>query len=159
MTESLLCFYSILRRCSYIACYGWYSCIKQRKAPFHLNVERNEAVCIGTLAHACSEKQKVSLVFLQVMFPFCFTQVFGDYYHFRHNAVEKRAATSHKDVHTKLQEEPKVRLVLAAHRLKDVVLVTKGWENSWGSPQSVCITKGKSSACWALYAFQLNLFL
>uniref|UniRef100_A0A674MVN2 Furin (paired basic amino acid cleaving enzyme) b n=1 Tax=Takifugu rubripes TaxID=31033 RepID=A0A674MVN2_TAKRU len=34
--------------------------------------------------------------------------VFGDYYHFRHNAVEKRAATSHKDVHTKLQEEPKV---------------------------------------------------
>lgn len=89
-------------------------------------MEINEAVCIGTLAHACFEKQKVSLVFLKVMFPFCFTQVFGDYYHFKHNAVEKRAATSHKDVHTKLQEEPKVRLVLAAHRLQHVVFVTKG---------------------------------
>lgn len=89
-------------------------------------MERNEAVCIGTLAHTCSEKQKVSFVFLQVMLPFCFTQVFGDYYHFRHNAVEKRAATGHKNVHMKLQEEPKVRLVLAAHRLQHVVLVTKG---------------------------------
>lgn len=65
-------------------------------------------------------------MFLKVMFPFCFTQVFGDYYHFKHNAVEKRAATSHTDVHTKLQEEPKVRLVLAAHRLQHVVFVTKG---------------------------------
>lgn len=53
-----------------------------------------------------------------VTFPSFFLQVFGDYYHFRHNAVEKRAATSHRDVHIKLQEEPKVRLVLATHRLQ-----------------------------------------
>lgn len=151
-TECLLCFYSMLRRCSYIARYGWFSCIKQRKAPFHLNVERNEAVCIDTLAHSCSEKQKVSLVFLQVMIPFCFTQVFGDYYHFRHNAVEKRAATSHKDVHKKLQEEPRVRLVLAAHRLQHVVLVTK---KIAGVSHTVSVLQKKRG----LYAFQLKLFL
>uniref|UniRef100_H3D3P2 Furin (paired basic amino acid cleaving enzyme) b n=1 Tax=Tetraodon nigroviridis TaxID=99883 RepID=H3D3P2_TETNG len=35
-------------------------------------------------------------------------QVFGDYYHFRHHAVEKRATSSHRGIHKKLQEEPKV---------------------------------------------------
>lgn len=147
---SLLCFYNMLRRCSYVACYRRFSCIKQRKAPFHLNVERNEAVCIGTLAHACSEKQKVSFVFLQVMLPFCFTQVFGDYYHFRHNAVEKRAATSHKDVHTKLQEEPKVRRVLAAHWLQYVALVTKGWKIA-GVNHRVSVSQKENAQFLELY--------
>uniref|UniRef100_A0A669BJJ7 Furin (paired basic amino acid cleaving enzyme) b n=1 Tax=Oreochromis niloticus TaxID=8128 RepID=A0A669BJJ7_ORENI len=34
--------------------------------------------------------------------------VFGDYYHFRHHAVEKRALSGHKRMHIRLQKEPQV---------------------------------------------------
>uniref|UniRef100_A0AAQ6AMV2 P/Homo B domain-containing protein n=1 Tax=Amphiprion ocellaris TaxID=80972 RepID=A0AAQ6AMV2_AMPOC len=34
--------------------------------------------------------------------------VFGDYYHFRHHAVEKRALSGHKGMHIRLQKEPQV---------------------------------------------------
>uniref|UniRef100_A0A3P9MLC7 Furin (paired basic amino acid cleaving enzyme) b n=1 Tax=Oryzias latipes TaxID=8090 RepID=A0A3P9MLC7_ORYLA len=34
--------------------------------------------------------------------------VFGDYYHFRHHAVKRRSLSSHKGMHIKLQEEPKI---------------------------------------------------
>uniref|UniRef100_A0A671Y1I7 Furin (paired basic amino acid cleaving enzyme) b n=1 Tax=Sparus aurata TaxID=8175 RepID=A0A671Y1I7_SPAAU len=34
--------------------------------------------------------------------------VFGDYYHFRHHAVEKRALSGHMGMHIKLQKEPQV---------------------------------------------------
>lgn len=46
---------------------------------------------------------------------FVFPQVFGDYYHFRHHAVEKRALSGHRGMHIKLQREPQVRLVSASH--------------------------------------------
>lgn len=42
-----------------------------------------------------------------------FVQVFGDYYHFRHHAVEKRALSSHKGMHIRLLKEPQVRLLSA----------------------------------------------
>lgn len=48
-----------------------------------------------------------------IAFPFVFVQVFGDYYHFRHHAVEKRALSGHRGMHIKLQKEPQVRLVSA----------------------------------------------
>ncbi|KAG7238134.1 hypothetical protein INR49_030196, partial [Caranx melampygus] len=32
--------------------------------------------------------------------------VFGDYYHFRHHAVEKRALSGHRGMHIRLQKEP-----------------------------------------------------
>ncbi|XP_029008957.1 furin (paired basic amino acid cleaving enzyme) b isoform X5 [Betta splendens] len=34
--------------------------------------------------------------------------VFGDYYHFRHHAVEKRALSGHQGMHIRLQQEPQV---------------------------------------------------
>ncbi|XP_034032723.1 furin (paired basic amino acid cleaving enzyme) b [Thalassophryne amazonica] len=34
--------------------------------------------------------------------------VFGDYYHFKHHAVEKRASSGHRRVHIRLQNEPQV---------------------------------------------------
>ncbi|KAM8862003.1 furin (paired basic amino acid cleaving enzyme) b [Synchiropus picturatus] len=34
--------------------------------------------------------------------------VFGDYYHFRHHAVEKRALSGHREMHVRLQKEPQV---------------------------------------------------
>uniref|UniRef100_A0A8D0AH61 Furin (paired basic amino acid cleaving enzyme) b n=1 Tax=Sander lucioperca TaxID=283035 RepID=A0A8D0AH61_SANLU len=34
--------------------------------------------------------------------------VFGDYYHFRHHAVEKRALSGHRGMHIRLQKEPQV---------------------------------------------------
>lgn len=34
--------------------------------------------------------------------------VFGDYYHFKHHAVEKRALSSHRATHVRLQKEPQV---------------------------------------------------
>eukprot|EP00064_Thunnus_orientalis_P001220 superscaffoldBa00000081_g1222 len=34
--------------------------------------------------------------------------VFGDYYHFRHHAVEKRALSGHRGIHIRLQKEPQV---------------------------------------------------
>ncbi|XP_014883947.1 furin (paired basic amino acid cleaving enzyme) b [Poecilia latipinna] len=34
--------------------------------------------------------------------------VFGDYYHFRHHAVEKRALSGHTGMHIRLQKEPQV---------------------------------------------------
>uniref|UniRef100_A0A3Q2WTK3 Furin (paired basic amino acid cleaving enzyme) b n=1 Tax=Haplochromis burtoni TaxID=8153 RepID=A0A3Q2WTK3_HAPBU len=34
--------------------------------------------------------------------------VFGNYYHFRHHAVEKRALSGHKRMHIRLQKEPQV---------------------------------------------------
>ncbi|KAI4826040.1 hypothetical protein KUCAC02_021696 [Chaenocephalus aceratus] len=34
--------------------------------------------------------------------------VFGDYYHFRHHAVEKRAVSGHSGMHIRLQKEPQV---------------------------------------------------
>uniref|UniRef100_A0AAQ4PS34 Furin (paired basic amino acid cleaving enzyme) b n=1 Tax=Gasterosteus aculeatus aculeatus TaxID=481459 RepID=A0AAQ4PS34_GASAC len=36
--------------------------------------------------------------------------VFGDYYHFRHHAVEKRALSGHRGTHNRLEKEPKVKL-------------------------------------------------
>lgn len=58
---------------------------------------------------------------------FVFLQVFGDYYHFRHHAVEKRALSSHKGMHIKLQKEPQVRLLsgLAQHTVA-LLLGNKG---------------------------------
>uniref|UniRef100_A0A665V413 Furin (paired basic amino acid cleaving enzyme) b n=1 Tax=Echeneis naucrates TaxID=173247 RepID=A0A665V413_ECHNA len=41
-------------------------------------------------------------------FPFVFLQVFEDYYHFRHHAVEKRALSGHRGMHIRLQKEPQV---------------------------------------------------
>uniref|UniRef100_A0A8C5EFB8 P/Homo B domain-containing protein n=1 Tax=Gouania willdenowi TaxID=441366 RepID=A0A8C5EFB8_GOUWI len=35
--------------------------------------------------------------------------VFGDYYHFRHHAVEKRALSGHKGMHNRLRAEPRVQ--------------------------------------------------
>uniref|UniRef100_A0AAX7SWG0 Peptidase S8 pro-domain domain-containing protein n=1 Tax=Astatotilapia calliptera TaxID=8154 RepID=A0AAX7SWG0_ASTCA len=43
--------------------------------------------------------------------------VFGDYYHFRHHAVEKRALSGHKRMHIRLQKEPQVRLLSALAQL------------------------------------------
>uniref|UniRef100_A0A8C4ERB0 Furin (paired basic amino acid cleaving enzyme) b n=1 Tax=Dicentrarchus labrax TaxID=13489 RepID=A0A8C4ERB0_DICLA len=43
--------------------------------------------------------------------------VFGDYYHFRHHAVEKRALSGHRGMHIRLQKEPQVRLVSAPTQL------------------------------------------
>uniref|UniRef100_A0A668AWL9 Furin (paired basic amino acid cleaving enzyme) b n=1 Tax=Myripristis murdjan TaxID=586833 RepID=A0A668AWL9_9TELE len=40
--------------------------------------------------------------------------VFGDYYHFRHRAVEKRSVFGHRGMHTRLHKEPQVRLLLSA---------------------------------------------
>ncbi|XP_068612958.1 furin-like [Brachionichthys hirsutus] len=34
--------------------------------------------------------------------------VFGDYYHFRHHSVEKRALSGHREMHVRLQKEPQV---------------------------------------------------
>ncbi len=52
-----------------------------------------------------------------IAFPFVFVQVFGDYYHFRHHAVEKRALSGHRGMHIRLQKEPQVRLVSALTQL------------------------------------------
>lgn len=41
-------------------------------------------------------------------------QVFGDYYHFRHHAVEKRALSGHRGMHVRLHKEPQVRAVSAS---------------------------------------------
>uniref|UniRef100_A0A7N6FB87 P/Homo B domain-containing protein n=1 Tax=Anabas testudineus TaxID=64144 RepID=A0A7N6FB87_ANATE len=43
--------------------------------------------------------------------------VFGDYYHFRHHAVVKRALSGHKGMHIRLQKEPQVRLLSALTQL------------------------------------------
>uniref|UniRef100_A0A8C6MH77 Furin (paired basic amino acid cleaving enzyme) b n=1 Tax=Nothobranchius furzeri TaxID=105023 RepID=A0A8C6MH77_NOTFU len=39
--------------------------------------------------------------------------VFGDYYHFRHHAVERRALSGHKGMHIKLQKDSQVRVLSA----------------------------------------------
>lgn len=49
--------------------------------------------------------------------PFMSVQVFGDYYHFRHHAVEKRALSGHRGMHIRLQKEPQVRLLSALTQL------------------------------------------
>uniref|UniRef100_A0AAQ4RSI0 P/Homo B domain-containing protein n=1 Tax=Gasterosteus aculeatus aculeatus TaxID=481459 RepID=A0AAQ4RSI0_GASAC len=41
--------------------------------------------------------------------PFMSVQVFGDYYHFRHHAVEKRSLSGHRGTHIRLEKEPKVQ--------------------------------------------------
>uniref|UniRef100_A0AAQ4PQG8 P/Homo B domain-containing protein n=1 Tax=Gasterosteus aculeatus aculeatus TaxID=481459 RepID=A0AAQ4PQG8_GASAC len=43
--------------------------------------------------------------------PFMSVQVFGDYYHFRHHAVEKRSLSGHRGTHIRLEKEPKVKLL------------------------------------------------
>uniref|UniRef100_A0A3B3YGB6 Peptidase S8 pro-domain domain-containing protein n=1 Tax=Poecilia mexicana TaxID=48701 RepID=A0A3B3YGB6_9TELE len=49
--------------------------------------------------------------------------VFGDYYHFRHHAVEKRALSGHTGMHIRLQKEPQVRLVSALSQLTAALLI------------------------------------
>lgn len=53
----------------------------------------------------------------------CVVQVFGDYYHFRHHAVEKRALSGHRGIHIRLQKEPQVRLLSALTQLIAVLHV------------------------------------
>lgn len=60
--------------------------------------------------------------------PFVFVQVFGDYYHFRHHAVVKRALSGHKGMHIRLQKEPQVRLLSALTQLS---ATTKGQKTDW----------------------------
>lgn len=60
--------------------------------------------------------------------PIVFVQVFGDYYHFRHHAVEKRALSDHKGMHIRLLKEPQVRLLSALTQLS---AATKGQKTDW----------------------------
>ncbi|MEQ2306860.1 hypothetical protein AMECASPLE_012529 [Ameca splendens] len=49
-------------------------------------------------------------------------KVFGDYYHFRHHAVEKRALSGHKGIHIRLQKEPQQVPVCAARKQRRKIL-------------------------------------
>lgn len=70
-------------------------------------------------AHACFGKHRVlsgcPVAAGEIVSRFVSVQVFGDYYHFRHHAVEKRALSGHSGMHIRLQKEPKVRVVSASH--------------------------------------------
>jgi len=68
-------------------------------------------------------------------FPFMFVQVFGDYYHFRHHGVEKRALSGHRGMHIRLQKEPQVRLLSA---LTELIAATKGQKTDWIT-RRVCV--------------------
>lgn len=63
-----------------------------------------------------------------IAYPFVFVQVFGDYYHFRHHAVVKRALSGHKGMHIRLQNEPQVRLLSAFTQLS---AADKGQKTDW----------------------------
>lgn len=67
--------------------------------------------------HACLAKHLQSpghpAAAVEHFFP-C-VQVFGDYYHFRHHAVEKRALSGHRGMHVRLHKEPQVRALSASH--------------------------------------------
>lgn len=54
--------------------------------------------------------------------PFMSVQVFGDYYHFRHHAVEKRALSGHRGTHNRLEKEPKVKLLSVLAHLISTLL-------------------------------------
>lgn len=72
---------------------------------------------------------------IHCFFPFVFVQVFGDYYHFRHHAVEKRALSGHRGMHIRLQKEPQVRLLSA---LTVLIAATKGQKTDWIT-RNVCV--------------------
>lgn len=76
--------------------------------------------------------------------PFVFVQVFGDYYHFRHHAVEKRALSGHRGMHIRLQKEPQVRLLSA---LTVLIAATKGQKTDWITRNvCVCVSQEKGMA-------------
>lgn len=92
--------------------------------------------------------------------PFVFVQVFGDYYHFRHHAVEKRALSGHRGMHIKLQKEPQVRLVSALTQLIAAVHVgnKRPKDRLDYIQERVYISREKMpasmTACQILYSFQ-----
>uniref|UniRef100_A0A8C7XXT1 Furin (paired basic amino acid cleaving enzyme) b n=1 Tax=Oryzias sinensis TaxID=183150 RepID=A0A8C7XXT1_9TELE len=65
--------------------------------------------------------------------------VFGDYYHFRHHAVKRRSLSSHKGMHSKLQEEPKVRLLWMIQSLPDVPVSLSGKCQSHHINRASCV--------------------
>lgn len=97
-----------------------------------------------------------------IAFPFVFVQVFGDYYHFRHHAVEKRALSGHRGMHIRLQKEPQVRLVSALTLLIAALHVgNKRPKDRLDYTQRLCISQVKRmpssmTACQTLYSFQFT---
>ena len=71
-------------------------------------------VCYLATFCCCRWTHHLSLVFVQV---------FGDYYHFRHHAVEKRALSGHRGMHIRLEKEQQVRLLSV---LTLLIAATKG---------------------------------
>lgn len=91
---------------------------------------------VCSCAHACLGKHMVlsgcPVAAGDIVFPFVFVQVFGDYYHFRHHSVEKRALSGHRGMHIRLQKEPQVRLVSALHSsLQHTMLATTVQKTDW----------------------------
>lgn len=83
-------------------------------------MESNETFCTDwylLCTHACLAKHLQSpghpAAAVEHFFP-C-VQVFGDYYHFRHHAVEKRALSGHRGMHVRLHKEPQVRALSVSH--------------------------------------------
>lgn len=66
-------------------------------------------VLLSTYSHTCISSHCSFYISLSCL------QVFGDYYHFRHHAVEKRALSGHRGIHVRLHEEPQVRELSASH--------------------------------------------
>lgn len=94
-------------------------------------------------------------------FPFVFVQVFGDYYHFRHHAVEKRALSGHRGMHIKLQKEPQVRLLSALTELIAALHVgNKRPKDRLDYTSRVCKSQEKKrmpasmTACQTVYSFK-----
>ncbi len=76
-------------------------------------------ICLSVHMNALvSTECYLAVLLLQVNslpFPFVFVQVFGDYYHFRHHAVEKRALSGHRGMHVRLEKEPQVKTGVSSH--------------------------------------------
>lgn len=109
---------------------------KMRGCDVQLNYMDCLSACLLMCAHACLGKHMVfsgcPVAAGEIVLPFVFVQVFGDYYHFRHHAVEKRALSGHRGMHIRLQKEPQVRLVSALHSsLQHTMLATKVQNTDW----------------------------
>lgn len=112
------------------------------------------------------EQRCLAVLLLQVIslpLSFVFLQVFGDYYHFRHHAVERRALSGHKGMHIKLQKEPQVSCQLSDNPLWHSLLATKTKRQIGLHIYCVYITRDKGvaalmTACQILFILK-NTFV
>lgn len=126
---------------------------------FELNSYSQFYLC--SLGCFCEQRCLAVLLLQVISLPlfFVFLQVFGDYYHFRHHAVERRALSGHKGMHIKLQKEPQVSCQHSNNPLWHSLLATKTKWQIGLHINCVCIIRDKGvatlmTACQILFTLK-----